>query len=111
MSILGKIDEQSVQIFLQVPEYLEQFEAISISVEGEISGHDESELDYERLKELVGGYVESIDLADPYIMILDEEGKVKQKPQNNVATLMMLSNDYPDYAAGDVVICRSEVWG
>ena len=61
----------------------------------------------EELQNFVGGYIEVIRLNSQSIMVLDEEGKFKQKPYNLNANkifteIFNLSNDY---LVGDILIC------
>jgi hypothetical protein len=56
----------------------------------------------------VGGFVESLPVSDQYLMILDEDGKSKDKPLNERATkILHLAGGSPsDYVVGDVLICE-----
>lgn len=55
----------------------------------------------------VGGFVESLPIGD-YLMVLDEDGKAKDKPINPRATkLLHLAGGSPDdQVVGDVLICE-----
>ena len=60
-----------------------------------------------KLHEIVGGYIEGVALdlpvSDPIVMLCDEEGKIKDKPVNNIASAIMAA--YPfDYCVGDALI-------
>lgn len=60
-----------------------------------------------RLQELVGGYIEGvphdIPVSDPIVMLCDEEGKLKDKPINAIASAIMQA--YPfDFCVGDALI-------
>lgn len=55
----------------------------------------------------MGGYIEGVALdlpvSDPIVMLCDEEGKIKDKPVNNIASAIMAA--YPcDYCVGDALI-------
>ena len=60
-----------------------------------------------KLQELVGGYIEGVALdlpvSDPIVMLCDEEGKIKDKPVNNIASAIMAAYPY-DYCVGDALI-------
>lgn len=59
----------------------------------------------DELYRLVGGYLECIRLPDGRIMWFDEEGKLKGKPPNMVATFMALDVlPIGDVIVGNVVI-------
>lgn len=69
----------------------------------------------ENMQELVGGYVEVVPLFNKFLgmsckVLVDEEGKLKNKPVNNRATLEWVKcvACYPDYLVGDVVILTKE---
>ena len=60
-----------------------------------------------KLQELVGGYIEGVTLdlpiSDPIVMLCDEEGKLKDKPINAIASAIMQA--YPfDFCVGDALI-------
>lgn len=93
----------------QPKEYL-----IKISQRGELSAKL-SDFELENLQLGVGGYIETltiwisgIDLPeeDRLLLICDEEGKLKGKPENRTAT--ELSRRFPlDVIVGDVLIARA----
>jgi len=63
------------------------------------------------LKELqgyVGGYVEQVTLADGRLMFMDEDGKAKGKPFNELATIYLhaAGGSPDDHVVGDVLICK-----
>lgn len=63
----------------------------------------------EELQKYVGGYIQIIYLQHNYIMIINEEGKLKSLPKNEEATkLANFHSDFDDYIVGNVVICKSE---
>ena len=58
------------------------------------------------LREIVGGHIEVAETKFPgLIMVLDEEGKLKEKPINKLATLLYKYGDQ-DPIVGDVLICN-----
>lgn len=60
----------------------------------------------EELQEFVGGYIEIIDLFDGTLMVINEEGKLKDLPFNIPATLIY-SKKYgmQDYIVGNALVC------
>ncbi len=63
----------------------------------------------EELQAIVGGYIQIIALSDGRLMVLNEEGKLKNLPPNHAAT--ELTRDVlcsGDYIAGDVLVCSSK---
>ena len=65
---------------------------------------------YDELKGFINGWLEFIYLPNGDPIILDEEGKLKQLPRNERATLMArtcgISED--DFLVGDVLVCSKE---
>ena len=59
----------------------------------------------DELKEVVGGYIEIISLPDDFLMVLNEEGKLKGLPFNEQASQLIPPTDY---IVGDVLICKSK---
>lgn len=66
----------------------------------------------EELKEYIEGFLEVIYLKDTEnIMIIDEEGKIKDLPFNKEATIIAMKNNsiYPnDYITGNAIVCKFE---
>lgn len=60
------------------------------------------------LQSFVEGYIEIVDLRDGKIMIVNEEGKLKNLPFNHAAT-KIYSEIYTssDIIVGNVLICKS----
>lgn len=60
------------------------------------------------LKELqtyIGGYIELLSSNDHQYMVIDEEGKIKDKEYNEIATVIMEDILAPgDYIAGNALI-------
>lgn len=66
----------------------------------------------DELQGAVGGYIEIIYLSSmfhEYLMVIDEEGKVKGKAMNMFATQLAESELGGDVIVGDVVVCRREL--
>jgi len=60
----------------------------------------------DELREYVDGWIEILALPSGDYMIIDEEGKLKNKPKNNRATLMAFTAGvaHDDYTVGNVLI-------
>ena len=69
----------------------------------------EYEVELKKLQDLVGGYIEVVDLGRRRVLIINEEGKLKHLPENRVATGIMYrykgeENVMPgDYIAGNAI--------
>lgn len=60
----------------------------------------------ELLHKCVGGYIECVNLDNDLMMVVDEEGKLKNKGLNRIATQILTYNsNIMDVIVGDVVIC------
>lgn len=71
----------------------------------ETSPKNKKDFSLKELKEIVGGYIEILDLKDVY-MVINEEGKLLDLPLNAEATtLYMLITHINDYIVGDVLVC------
>ena len=60
-----------------------------------------------KMQEIVGGFIEVVYLNDDEVMIIDEDGKGKNKPVNAKATIQATRNKAifnNDWIAGDVII-------
>jgi len=64
----------------------------------------------EHAQALVGGYVEMVYLSNGKMMLLDEEGKLKGKPYNKVATLEWRGMEHSDGIVGNVLILENYKW-
>ena len=72
----------------------------------EISPKNGKAFSLKELKEIVGGYIEIIDLDDAY-MVINEEGKLLDLPFNLSATrIYQHFTRIGDYIVGDVLICK-----
>ena len=56
------------------------------------------------LQRAVGGYIETVSLADGLILVCDEEGKLKDKPPNRI--LYANGRDPVDIIVGNFFVCR-----
>ena len=65
----------------------------------------------EELQNVVGGYIEILDLHNGQIMVVNEEGKLKGLPVNTIATeaYCMRFQSYFGLIVGDVVLCNKEM--
>ena len=63
----------------------------------------------DELQAIVGGYIEIIALPNQYIMVLNEEGKLKHLPSNAAATALARGTIAgSDFIVGDVLVCASK---
>ena len=65
---------------------------------------------YESIRAAIGGgYLEAIPMGDGHAAYIDEEGKLKNLPINNVASFLWYKRLRPmnDYLVGDCVVVRS----
>lgn len=67
---------------------------------------DGTEFTLEELQKLVGGYIEIKKLHSGQFLVIDEEGKIKDKPVNLNASKLFNALPY-DYIVGDAVLCSS----
>ena|SRR5688572_31757839 len=64
------------------------------------------------LQALVGGDIEpvyyAVDIQRPYLMIVDEDGRRKQRPLNRIATRLYQGTpaQHDETIVGDALICR-----
>lgn len=60
------------------------------------------------LKDIVGGYIETVTLPNDEFMVVNEEGKIMGLPLNVNATEIYHSKIGPwDYIVGDCLICKT----
>lgn len=75
---------------------------VSINVNGSVY-YDEIENSLEEFQNQVDGFIETIPLFDNYVLIVDEEGKLKESPMSCVITN---NHDVVDYILGDCFITK-----
>ena len=64
----------------------------------------------EEMQEIVGGYIEIIRLNDGRMIIVDEEGKSKNKAVNIPATNILRRDHYTtDYIVGTAIVCDADM--
>lgn len=59
------------------------------------------------LQQYVGGYIEIVYLKKDKILVVDEEGKLKGKPINRIATGWLNADGIIDYVAGTAILMDS----
>ncbi len=59
------------------------------------------------MQHYVGGCIEKIDLGCGKVLIVDEEGKMKGKLLNGIATWWLLLSGMPGWIAGDAMLIES----
>lgn len=67
-----------------------------------------SDFTLEELQEMVGGYIEILNLHNDNIIVVNEEGKLERLPLNEAATKIIRLSGYADYIVGNALICTSE---
>jgi len=75
-----------------------------IKVDGSKEAIADTEL--KTLQEAVGGYIEIVPISMSRYIVLDEEGKLKGKQVNKLATMMYENPN--DCIVGDVVVCNQD---
>lgn len=67
-----------------------------------------TDFELEELQAIVGGYIQKAYLRDDEIMVMDDEGKLKEKDLNLQASLRY-RRDVNPYGSivGDVLICKT----
>lgn len=64
----------------------------------------------EEMQEIIGGYVEPIRLNDGRMIIVDEDGKSKNKAVNIPATNILRRDHYTtDYIVGTAIVCDADM--
>lgn len=64
---------------------------------------------YEAVRKTIGGYMENVypeGLPKDFVMIVDEEGKLKGKPVNPLASSLYNGTALGDHIIGDVIILK-----
>ncbi len=86
--------------------------AITVTTDNVISLIDVSENGkplYEIVRKAIGGYMENVypkGLPTDYVMIVDEEGKLKGKPINPIGSRLYLSHIHGDPIVGNIIILK-----
>lgn len=57
----------------------------------------------QEMQQYVGGYIETV-VVGKKVMVMDEEGKLKNKLPNHIATGMLIRAGHNDWVAGDVML-------
>jgi hypothetical protein len=58
----------------------------------------------DEVQKIVGGYVEQLHISGRDIMLVNEDGKLKELPVNMPATRLI--NRPGDFVVGDVLVCK-----
>ena len=66
----------------------------------EVTPKNGTDFKWEELKDMIGGYIEIVRLRNGNMLVVDEEGKVKKRPVNIVASQLA-----GQAIVGDVVFC------
>lgn len=62
------------------------------------------------MQDIVGGYIQIVNLTDEVFMVVDEEGKFKDYDYNQKATEMVQKCfNTRDYIVGTVLVCSSDM--
>lgn len=70
----------------------------------EIKPMNGSDYSLRELQHYVGGYIEKVHLGVDKLLIIDEEGKIKNKLPNRIATGWLIAGGIHDWVAGDAVL-------
>lgn len=76
----------------------------------EVAPKNGTDFSLEELQTIVGGWIEIVNLRDGRLLCLYEEGKLKGKERNHVAT-DIYRQAFPqckDFIVGDVLICNED---
>lgn len=60
----------------------------------------------EELQQAVGGYIEILHVEKGFLMVVNEQGKLKDLPVNRLASLLY-GNPF-DHVVGNALVCRSQ---
>ena len=75
----------------------------------EVAPKNGTDFSLEELQAIVGGWIEIVNLRDGRLLCLDEEGKLKGKERNHVATdIYHQALHYNDFIVGDVLLCNED---
>lgn len=59
----------------------------------------------EELRRFVGGHIEMVRLSKSQVMVVNEEGKVNDLPENQYATMLVNIAGIRDVIVGNVLVC------
>lgn len=59
----------------------------------------------EELRGFVGGYIEIVRISKSQVMVVNEEGKIYNLPQNEKATMLVNIAGFRDVVVGNVLVC------
>lgn len=81
---------------------------ILVTTEGVIEVKDFKEPHFQSIYDQLGGFeiVNPIGLAEPYRMVVDDDGLYKQKPVNKLGSLLYGTNIHGNPIVGDIVILK-----
>lgn len=76
----------------------------------EVQPKNGTDFQLEELQDYIGGYIEIVRLNGDEIMVIDEEGKLKNLPFNVGATLVFneRSGIMDDIIVGNALVCKTE---
>lgn len=63
----------------------------------------------DELQAMVDGCIEIVPAGKGKIMVIDDEGKCKDKPFNEAATMIFMQAGYYDIIVGDALVCDNEM--
>lgn len=64
-----------------------------------------TDFSFEELRGFVGGYIEIVRLSKSQVMVVNEEGKIYDLPQNEKATMLANIVGIRDVIEGNVLVC------
>lgn len=103
---------EKLEIIDEVLKCINENKAIFVNTDKEfeiINPKNNKDFKYKELTDLIKGNLEIVNLTGiGKILILDEEGKIKNLPINKVATTLYKTNylDTEDIIVGNVIICN-----
>jgi hypothetical protein len=71
----------------------------------EVEPKNGTDFSLKEVQKIVGGYMQLLATKDGKIMVIDEDGKLKQKPKNKEATKLYIYGEH-DHIVGDALICE-----
>lgn len=81
-----------------------------MKIDGTVKDLGETGLSLAAKQKLVGGYIEVVTLNDDgMVLVINEEGKLREMERNDEATKLALNNQAifeGDYIAGDAILCQ-----